>query len=151
MFLVRNESPSRGVGCSPGSRSSGSKLSQTPLFLNCQVPMLFFMSYKFICFFYLFMLKLMIVVSVFLRVHNPSAWKLKKFTSFWHLNVGMILIRQCVQTMLLLIIDFTPPLYYVLHLFLGGIPMIWWLHSVAAANVGFTDMVVDRNTVPLCW
>ena len=119
MFLVRNESPSRGVGCSPGSRSSGSKLSQTPLFLNCQVPMLFFMSYKFICFFYLFMLKLMIVVSVFLRVHNPSAWKLKKFTSFWHLNVGMILIRQCVQTMLLLIIDFTPPLYYVLHLFWG--------------------------------
>ena len=63
---------------------------------------------------------LMIVVSVFLKVHNPSAWKLKKFTSFWHLNVGMILIRQCVQTMLLLIIDFTPPLYYVLHLFFGG-------------------------------
>ena len=62
----------------------------------------------------------MIVVSVFLWVHNPSAWKLNKFTSFWHLNVGMILIRQCVQTMLLLIIDFTPPLYYVLHLLFWG-------------------------------
>ena len=63
---------------------------------------------------------LIIVVSVFLRIHNPSAWKLKKFTSFWHLNVGMILIRQCVQTMLLLIIDFAPPLYYVLHLLFWG-------------------------------
>ena len=87
-------------------------------FLNSQVPMLFFISNK--LYTNLFVSAkagtLVIVVSVFLRVHNPIARKLKEFTSFWHLNVGMILIRQCVQTMLLLSIDFTPPLYYVLHL-----------------------------------